>query len=100
MSFRSNLKNYDNEIEQFLAWIQPYIEAHSVSVGDDNFFLVGYTRYEEDADPTLIYFGAYDMQGKQKHVYQGRYRVYTIDETLQDGPRVQDDPASVPVTVT
>ena len=43
---RSNLKNYDNEIEEFLNFLEPYI---------DTFGFIGYMRYEEDEDPTLIY---------------------------------------------
>jgi len=42
----SNLKNYDNEIFKLLEWLAPYI--------DTNGFL-GFKRYEEDYDPTLIY---------------------------------------------
>lgn len=46
LNVRCNLKNYDNEIELFLDFIRPYLET----VG-----FIGYTRYEEDDDPTLIY---------------------------------------------
>lgn len=42
-----NLKNYDDEIAKFLAWINKY----SRSCG-----FVGYMRYEEFDNPTLIYF--------------------------------------------
>jgi hypothetical protein len=31
ISSRSNIKNYDDEIETFLAWLKPYIEAGSGS---------------------------------------------------------------------
>lgn len=47
LSFRSNLKNYDDEILKFLGWITPYVDP------DDH---AGYFRYEEDDNPTLIYF--------------------------------------------
>ena len=46
LNVRSNLKNYDNEIEEFLNFLEPYI---------DTFGFIGYMRYEEDEDPTLIY---------------------------------------------
>ena len=46
---RSNLKNYDNEIEQFIDWIDPYLDAHPP--GD----FLGFSRYEETETPTLIY---------------------------------------------
>jgi len=46
---RSDLKNYDNEIEKFFDWIMPYIDA------DDGDF-IGYKLYEEDREPTLIFY--------------------------------------------
>lgn len=46
LNVRSNLKNYDSEIEKFLDFLEPYI---------DTFGFIGYMRYEEDEDPTLIY---------------------------------------------
>ncbi len=42
-----NVKNYDGEIAAFIDWLTPYIDPH------ENF--VGYWRYEEADDPTLIY---------------------------------------------
>lgn len=42
----SNLKNYDGEIRKFLAWLTPYIDTHGY---------LGWTMYEEDVLPTLIY---------------------------------------------
>lgn len=47
LNIRCNLKNYDSEIENFIDWIMPY-------VADYNEFL-GFYRYEEDSEPTLIY---------------------------------------------
>lgn len=41
-----NFKNYNNEIDLFLDWLRPYIES-------DGF--IGYMRYEENDNPTLIY---------------------------------------------
>ena len=46
LNVRCNLKNYDNEIEQFLDWLCPYIKTEG---------FLGYSRYECDNDPTLIY---------------------------------------------
>lgn len=46
LNVRCNLKNYDNEIELFLKWLAPHIKT-------DGF--LGYMRYEEDENPTLIY---------------------------------------------
>lgn len=46
LNVRSNLKNYDGEIELFLHFIQPYLETTD---------FLGYMRYEEYDDPTLIY---------------------------------------------
>lgn len=46
LNVRSNLKNYESEIELFLNFIQPYIDFHG---------FIGYMRYEEFDIPTLIY---------------------------------------------
>lgn len=46
LNVRCNLKNYKEEIEKFMDWLCPYIETEG---------FLGYKRYEEDDDPTLIY---------------------------------------------
>ena len=46
LNVRSNLKNYDHEIEKFMNLISPYIYTEG---------FLGYMRYEECDDPTLIY---------------------------------------------
>jgi hypothetical protein len=46
LNVRCNLKNYCNEIELFLDWLCPYILTEGY---------IGYKRYEESYDPTLIY---------------------------------------------
>jgi len=48
LCIRSNFKNYDDEIQSFIDWIRPYINK---SEGD----FLGFWRYEEDEEPTLIY---------------------------------------------
>lgn len=53
LSIRSNLKNYDNEIELFLNWISPYVVTNG---------FIGYMRHEEWIDPYLIYRGLYDFR--------------------------------------
>lgn len=45
----TDFKNYDDEIELFLDWIQPYVDA-----GQNEF--LGYSRYEETFNPTLYFF--------------------------------------------
>lgn len=45
---RANLKNYNSEIEKFIDWIDPYLEKFE---GE----FLGFYRYEEDEQPTLIY---------------------------------------------
>ena len=47
LTIRSNLKNYDGEIDKFLKWIKPYITRY------DDF--IGYKQYEEIDEPDLIY---------------------------------------------
>lgn len=49
VTIRCNLKNYDHEIEHFVDWITPHIDAME---GD----FIGYYRYEETEVPTLIYY--------------------------------------------
>jgi len=51
LTIRTNLKNYDGEIEHFLDWIKPYVYERGFA---------GYKRYEECSEPTLIYFGDRD----------------------------------------
>lgn len=48
LSTRFNIKNYEGEIEKFIDWIMPHIDEY------DGGFL-GYTRYEDEDEPTLIY---------------------------------------------
>jgi hypothetical protein len=48
VSFRSNLKNYDGEIEAFFDWIDP----HVVGFGGE---FIGYSLYEESDTPTLFH---------------------------------------------
>ncbi|RPJ98091.1 hypothetical protein EH11_04171 [Bacillus subtilis] len=48
-TIRCNLKNYNNEIENFIEWISPFIYKR-----DENSF-IGYKRYEDDKVPELIF---------------------------------------------
>lgn len=50
ISTRSNIKNYGNEIETFLNWIEPYIESGS---GYRDMYAI--VTYEEDSEPTIYY---------------------------------------------
>jgi len=49
LSVMSNFKNYDDEIQEFLHWIHPYLDK------DDGDFL-GYFRYEECESPTFVFY--------------------------------------------
>lgn len=49
LNIRCNLKNYDDEIESFIDWIMPYVKEYKRE-GD----FLGFYRYEEDEDPTII----------------------------------------------
>lgn len=49
LCIRTNLKNYDSEIEHFIDWVMPYLNKY------DKKFL-GFYRYEENEKPTLIYY--------------------------------------------
>lgn len=46
LNVRCNLKNYDDEVELFLDWLKPYILTEG---------FLGYSRYEEDQWPTLLF---------------------------------------------
>ena len=46
------IKNYENEIGEFFEWIKPWV------VQD----FIGYTHYEEDREPTLVYSGNIDNE--------------------------------------
>lgn len=59
LTIRCNLKNYDNEIEKFLNWLAPYILSYG---------FLGYYRYEEHENPTLIYI---DKFHNHKITYKG-----------------------------
>ena len=54
--FRTNIKNYDSEIEKFLDWIKPYIKD---GVGERNFYAV--VTYEEASEPTIFYLDNEDI---------------------------------------
>ena len=44
---RADLKNYDDEIEHFIDWLTPYIDAEPGQ-------MLGYSRYEECLRPTIL----------------------------------------------
>lgn len=46
---RCDLKNYKREIEHFLEWLHPYIDAAPEAH-------LGHIRYEEDSKPTLLHY--------------------------------------------
>jgi hypothetical protein len=50
ISTRSNIKNYNNEIETFLDWIEPYIKY-----GSGNKSMYAIVTYEEDEEPSIYY---------------------------------------------
>jgi hypothetical protein len=45
---KGDIKNYNMEIEKFFEWIMPYVDGYP---GD----FIGYSRYEEDQKPTLMF---------------------------------------------
>lgn len=55
LSTRFDMKNYDSEIEHFIDWLMPHIDALP---GE----FLGYHRYEESESPTLIFKA---MAGRQ-----------------------------------
>jgi hypothetical protein len=55
LCIRCNLKNYGSEIEKFVDWIMPYLDKFQ---GD----FLGFSRYEETEEPTLIYYTGPDAR--------------------------------------
>lgn len=45
---RSDLKNYADEIGNFIDWIKPHLDDHHGQ-------MIGYSRYEEERHPTILY---------------------------------------------
>jgi hypothetical protein len=59
LTVRTNIKNYHDEIEKFLDWLNPYMKYY------DPIEFLGYIRYEEDVFPTLIYLDNGKLHFKQ-----------------------------------
>lgn len=53
LTLRGDIKDYGNEIREFLNWLQPHVEVRGYA---------GHIRYEEDYAPTLIFFRDSGMQ--------------------------------------
>ncbi|ASU78505.1 hypothetical protein CDG81_09685 [Actinopolyspora erythraea] len=49
LSVTSNLKNYDNEIDEFVNWIMPFVDAIA---GD----FLGYSLYEKGRDSPKFFW--------------------------------------------
>jgi hypothetical protein len=45
---KGDIKNYGQEIQKFFEWIMPYVDGYP---GE----FIGYSRYEEDQKPTLVF---------------------------------------------
>ncbi len=53
---RSDLKNYDNEINKFIDWLCPYLDVDAGKC-------IGWSWYEEWHEPTLLYMnGQHDEE--------------------------------------
>jgi hypothetical protein len=55
---RSDLKNYDGEIEAFFDWVMPYVDENEGQ-------FIGYSRYEETDLPTLYVKQPTDSAGNK-----------------------------------
>ena len=66
LCIRANLKNYDREIEKFIDWIMPYLNVYEGK-------FLGFYRYEESEQPTLIYVRTNSL--KKRGVYYERKTV-------------------------
>jgi hypothetical protein len=54
LTVRTNLKNYEGEIEAFCKWITPYLKNEYAHTDRPDF--LGYKMYEEEVTPTLLFF--------------------------------------------
>lgn len=61
VSIRTDLKNYDSEIEKFLDWLLPYINSNG---------FIGYKRHEDMDNPTLIYIEVDDALRKKEVLFK------------------------------
>ena len=50
ISIRCSLKNYNEEIENFVKWIRPYVDR-----GSGNRNMLGYSMYENGEEPKIFY---------------------------------------------
>lgn len=64
LSVRTNLKNYNEEIQKFIDWIRPHLAS------TDPRDLLGYYRYEESREPTLLY--PEDYHARSRKTQHGR----------------------------
>ena len=55
LTIRCNIKNYGQEIQQFIEWIAPYCSGGEGGYDDDPDRFIGFMRYEELLRPTLIF---------------------------------------------
>jgi hypothetical protein len=53
---KGDIKNYEDEIQEFFEWIKPYCQ------NDYEESFIGYYRYEESREPTLIYTDNIDTE--------------------------------------
>lgn len=63
LSVISDLKNYDDEIDHFLKWIEPYVLLNHKE-------WVGWYKYEERVYPTLIMYDDYNSQFYTKEYHE------------------------------
>ena len=68
LSIRSNLKNYDNEIDKFVDWIRPYVNSGSGSKE-----LLGYKSSEQSVIPYLFYKDKKFEQSVNTNINAGSY---------------------------
>lgn len=53
LAIHSNMKNYQGQIQKFVHWVDPYVQAIR---GD----FLGYSLYEESTEPNLFFHGKID----------------------------------------
>lgn len=72
---KGDIKNYENEIEAFFAWLMPWVDGEE---GD----FIGYKRYEESQTPELVLLANAEVS------HTGRAETPTISRSTPPAPGV------------
>lgn len=72
---RCDLKNYEDEIENFLDWVRPYIYEPSGTC-------IGWKWYETDGEPTLLYNFTPELQKRLDDIVEDINKNVRTDDLI------------------